>query len=185
MDGLNEAPAGAWRLGSVTETEASFERLVVDHLDRAYRLAAVILGSTDDAEEAVSDAALLAWRSRKGLRDPDRFEAWFSRIVVNTCRDRLRSRRRRPVVEVFPTAPNEASEPGDFRELIHTRDELARAFELLSADDRITLVLRFWADLSIESIAERLGIPSGTVKSRLHHALARLRAGLRDPEVDQ
>ena len=185
MDGLNEAPAGAWRLGSVTETEASFERLVVDHLNRAYRLAAVILGSTDDAEEAVSDAALLAWRSRKGLRDPDRFEAWFSRIVVNTCRDRLRSRRRRPVVEVFPTAPNEASEPGDFRELIHTRDELARAFELLSADDRITLVLRFWADLSIESIAERLGIPSGTVKSRLHHALARLRAGLRDPEVDQ
>ena len=185
MDGLNEAPAGAWRLGSVTETEASFERLVVDHLDRAYRLAAVIVGSTDDAEEAVSDAALLAWRSRKGLRDPDRFEAWFSRIVVNTCRDRLRSRRRRPVVEVFPTAPNEASEPGDFRELIHTRDELARAFELLSADDRITLVLRFWADLSIESIAERLGIPSGTVKSRLHHALARLRAGLRDPEVDQ
>ena len=185
MDGLNEAPARGWRLGSVTGSEASFERLVVAHLDRAYRLAAVILGSADDAEEAVSDAALLAWRSRSGLRDPDRFDAWFSRIVVNTCRDRLRSRRRRPVVEVLPTAPNEATEPGDFRELIHTRDELARAFELLSADDRITLVLRFWADLSIESIAERLGIPQGTVKSRLHHAIAGLRAGLKDPEVDR
>ena len=184
MDGLNDAPTLAWRLGSVTGSEASFERLVVDHLDRAYRLAAVILGSTAEAEEAVSDAALAAWRSRNELRDAERFEAWFSRIVVNTCRDRLRVRRRRPVVEVFPTAPNEPTEPGDFRDMIHTRDELARAFEILSADDRITLVLRFWADLSIEAIAERLGIPPGTVKSRLHHALARLRAGL-GPEVDQ
>jgi RNA polymerase sigma-70 factor, ECF subfamily len=185
MDTLKEATVSAWRLGSMTGTEASFERLVVDHLDRAYRLAAVILGSSADAEEAVSDAALLAWRSRNSLRDPDRFEAWFSRIVVNQCRDRLRSQRRRPVVEVLPTAPNEATEPGDFRDLIHTRDELAREFELLSADDRITLALRFWADLSIESIAERLGVPAGTVKSRLHHAIARLRAGLSSPEVDQ
>lgn len=118
------------------------------------------------------------------LRDLERFEAWFSRILVNTCRDRLRVRRRRPVVEVFPTAPDEHTEPGDFRDMIHTRDELARAFEVLSADDRITLVLRFWADLSIEAIGERLGIPSGTVKSRLHHALARLRAGLKGREVD-
>jgi RNA polymerase sigma factor (sigma-70 family) len=185
MDGLTEAPARAWRLGSVTGSEASFERLVVDHLDRAYRLAAVILGSSADAEEAVSDAALLAWRSRNGLRDPDRFEAWFARIVVNTCRDRLRSRKRRPVVEVLPSNPNEAPEPGDFRELIHARDELGRAFELLSADDRVVLVLRFWADLSIESIAERLGIPAGTVKSRLHHAIGRLRAGLTASEVNR
>ena len=185
MDGLHEASARAWRLGSVTESEPSFERLVLDHLDRSYRLAAVILGSAADAEEAVSDAALLAWRSRSGLRDPDRFEAWFARIVVNTCRDRLRSRRRRPVVEVLPTAPNEATEPGDFRELVHTRDELGRAFEVLSADDRIVLALRFWADLSIESIADRLGIPAGTVKSRLHHAIARLRAGLSGSEVDR
>jgi RNA polymerase sigma factor (sigma-70 family) len=185
MDGLHEAPARAWRLGSVTGSEPAFERLVLDHLDRAYRLAAVILGSAADAEEAVSDAAFLAWRSRNGLRDADRFEAWFGRIVVNTCRDRLRSRRRRPVVEVLPAAPNEAAEPGDFRELIHTRDELARAFERLSADDRIVLVLRFWADLSVESIAERLGIPSGTVKSRLHHAIARLRAGMKAKEVGE
>jgi RNA polymerase sigma-70 factor (ECF subfamily) len=185
MDGLNEAAARAWRLGSVTGAEAAFERLVLDQLDRTYRLATVILGSAADGEEAVSDAALLAWRSRNGLRDPDRFEAWFSRIVVNTCRDRLRSQRRRPVVEVLPTASNEGTEPGDFRDLIHARDELARAFELLSADDQIVLTLRFWADLSIESIAERLRIPSGTVKSRLHHAIARLRAELRGPEVER
>ena len=179
MDVLNEATVRAWRLGSVTGSEASIEQLLLDHLDRAYRLAAVILGSADDAEEAVSDAALLAWRSRQRLRDTDRFEAWFSRIVVNTCRDRLRSQRRRPVVEVLPMAPNEATEPGDFRELVHTRDELGRAFELLSADDRIVITLRFWADLSIESIAEQLGIPPGTVKSRLHHATARMRTGMR------
>jgi RNA polymerase sigma factor (sigma-70 family) len=184
MDGLREAPAGVLGLGSVTGSEASFERLVVDHLDRGYRLAAVILGDTGEAEEAVSDAALLAWRSRNGLRDPARFDAWFTRILVNTCRDRLRTRRRRPIVEVLPSAPFEPTEPGDFRDLVHTRDELGRAFERLSANDRITLALRFWADLPIESIAERLDVPAGTVKSRLHNAVARLRAQLDSPEND-
>jgi RNA polymerase sigma-70 factor (ECF subfamily) len=163
-------------------SEASFERLIVDHLDRGYRLAAVILGNAADAEEAVSDAAMLAWRSRNGLRDPARFDAWFTRILVNTCRDRLRSRRRRPIVEVLPTAPFELTEPGDFRDLVHTRDELGRAFERLSADDRITLGLRFWGDLPVDSIAERLDVPAGTVKSRLHNAVARLRAELQSPE---
>jgi len=185
MDGLSGTPVRIWRRAPLTESAASFERLVLEHLDRAYRLAAVILGNTIEAEDAVADAALLAWRSRHRLRDPERFDAWFSRIVVNTCRDRLRARRRRPVVEVLPTSVAEPRAEGDFRDAVHTRDELARSFEALSVDDRIVLALRFWADLPVEAIADRLDIPAGTVKSRLHHAVARLRAGLTPTEADR
>ena len=164
-----------WRNERVSDRTAEFERLVLGELDRSYRLAAVILGSAIEAEDAVSDAALRAWRSRSALREPDRFEAWFSRIIINVCRDRLRRRRRTPVVEVFPEPPSDQAAPGDFRDAIHARDELDRALGSLPVDDRIVLALRFWADLPVDAIADRLGIPSGTVKSRLHRALDRLR----------
>jgi RNA polymerase sigma-70 factor (ECF subfamily) len=182
MDGLREGSAVAWRRDRVIDSTADLERLVLEHLDRAYRLASVILGNTIEAEDAVSDAALQAWRSRSRLREPDRFEAWFTRIVVNVCRDRLRVRHRTPIVEVLPEAPADPAAPDDFREPVHLRDELERAFDRLPPDDRIVLTLRFWADLPVGAIGERLGIPSGTVKSRLHHALARLRAIL-EPEA--
>ena len=164
-----------WRRERVSDPTAEFERLLLDQIDHSYRLAAVILGSALEAEDAVSDAALQAWRSRSGLRDPYRFEAWFSRIVINSCRDRLRSRRRSPVVEVLPAPPSDLAEPLDFRDGIHVRDELDQAFSTLAPDDRIVLTLRFWADLPVDAIADRLGVPGGTVKSRLHHALRRLR----------
>ena len=178
MDGLREGSALAWRRDRVIEPPADLERLILEHLDRAYRLASVILGNTIEAEDAVSDAALQAWRSRSRLREPDRFEAWFSRIVVNVCRDRLRVRRRTPIIEILPATPADEAGSDDFRDPVHLRDELERAFEGLSPDDRIVLSLRFWADLPVDAIGERLRIPAGTVKSRLHHALARLRAAM-------
>lgn len=159
----------------------AFEDLVVAQLDPSYRLAAVILGSAIEAEDVVADAAVRAWRRRDDLRDPERFEAWFGRIVVNACRDRLRARRRSPVAEVLPVEPHEPTDGADFRERVHARDELGRAFDRLPPDDRIVLALRFWLDLPVEAIAIRLAIPSGTVKSRLHHATGRLRAALVDP----
>jgi RNA polymerase sigma factor (sigma-70 family) len=61
------------------------------------------------------------------------------------------------------------------------RDELDRAIDALSPDQRIVVVLRFWADLTVDAIADRLGVPSGTVKSRLHNSLNRLRSTLEDP----
>jgi RNA polymerase sigma-70 factor (ECF subfamily) len=170
------APAERW--AGVSKTTVDYERLVIGQLDRSYRLASVILGDTIEAEDAVSDAALQAWRSRSRLRDADRFEAWFARIVVNVCRDRLRARRRQTVLEVLPEPPVELTDDADFREPVHFRDELERAFDRLPADDRIVLALRYWRDLPVESIANHLGVPPGTVKSRLHHALGRLRAVL-------
>jgi RNA polymerase sigma-70 factor (ECF subfamily) len=185
MDGPELALPVPVRRDPMTEARASFDALLLARLDRAYRLAAVILGSAIEAEDAVADAGLAAWRSFPKLREPERFEAWFERIVVNVCRDRLRSRRRAPVVEALSEPAAGPIAPGDFRDVIHTRDELARAFERLDPDARIVLTLRFWADLPVAAMADRLGVPEGTVKSRLHHATAQLRAVLGGDEGDR
>jgi RNA polymerase sigma-70 factor (ECF subfamily) len=121
----------------------------------------------------VHDAALTAWRSFGQLREPARFDAWFTRILVNHCRDRLRARRRRPIVRSIPDAAG-----ADAASMIGKRDEVARSLTVLEPDELIVVVLRFWQDLTIDQIANRLGVPSGTVKSRLHHALRRLQAAL-------
>ncbi len=187
MDGPRGAlatPIG--RSGFAVTAESSFAALIEGQLDRSFRLATVILGSAIEAEDAVSDAALAAWRSRGRLRDAGRFDAWFGRILVNVCRDRLRSRARHPIAEM------PASEVGgpwleqaDFRDAIQARDAMNQAFETLEPDERIVLVLRFWHDLTIEAIADRVGVPSGTIKSRLHHATARLRGALNAAETDR
>jgi RNA polymerase sigma-70 factor, ECF subfamily len=158
-----------------------FTDLVDRQLDRAYRLATVILGDRLEAEDAVHDSALRAWRRFDSLRDPVLFEAWFGRIVINVCRDRLRARRRRPVVDIGPqletVLAQRPSGPDEATAAVE-RDALARAMSRLEPDHQIVLVLRYWQDLSVDAVAQRLGVPDGTVKSRLHHAVRRLRAEL-------
>ncbi len=144
-------------------------------LDRAYRLAGLLLADAPEAEDAVQDALITAWRSFDSLHDPTRFGAWFDRILVNGCRDRLR---RRKVVRFIPIDGGiDASDIDPFKAFIE-RDALLAGLGRLTPDERIVVVLRFWADLRLESIAERLGWPLGTVKSRLHRALERLRETL-------
>ncbi len=165
---------------SVPDARAdAFRRLVDRELDGAYRLAAVILHDRLEAEDAVHDAALTAWRRFADLRDPSRFEAWFTRILVNGCRDRLRARSRRRVVDLGRELA-EIEHPGvaDDGEIIAIRDALERAVDRLSPDERVLIGLRYDTDLTVPAIAAVLGIPQGTVKSRLHHALGRLRAAL-------
>ena len=149
-------------------------------LDRAYRLAGLILADADEAEDAVQDALASAWRRFDELRDPDRFAAWFDRIVVNGCRDRLR---RRSTVRFVPLAADVDPAGRDPFQAFLDRDALLAHLRHLNADERIVVVLRYWADLQLEAIAERLAIPLGTVKSRLHRALGRLRVEL-DAESD-
>jgi RNA polymerase sigma-70 factor (ECF subfamily) len=143
-------------------------------LDRAYRTARLILLDATEAEDATHDAALAAWRRFGELRDPERFEAWFGRILVNACRDRLRTRRRLPVSidsRVEPLA-GAAADPADAL----ARSELLRAaLRTLSPEHREVVALRFFADLTVDQIAERTGTRAGTVKSRLHYALRHLR----------
>jgi len=170
-----EAPAVA-----TSDRQAVFAQLVDRDLDRAYRLAGIILGNGADSEDATHDAVVQAWRTFAGLRDPSRFEAWFQRILVNVCRDRLRKRRRTPVTEL--TLAASASVAGEFTK-VDDRLALDRAFAGLSPDQAITVVLRFHADLTLDDIAARLGVPVGTVKSRLHAALAAMQRALTGPEV--
>jgi RNA polymerase sigma-70 factor, ECF subfamily len=171
--------------GTMDDRATAFAALLDRGLDTHYRLAAVILGDPIEAEDAVHDAAIVAWRGFAGLRDRDRFEAWFSRILVNGCRDRLRVRRRRPVVLAIPVL-DETVLPTmvglDAAGAILTRDLLERAFLTLDPDHAIAIVLRYYADLTVREIAIRLGIAEGTVKSRLHHALRRLRAAVERAE---
>ena len=163
---------------------ATFARLLDRSLDRQYRLATAILGDPIEAEDAVHDAALVAWRGYGKLRDIDRFDAWFGRILVNGCRDRLRARRRRPIIGALPMLGNlDAGRDRDPAgrnpvDAIADRDELDRAIATLDPDHVVVIALRFASDLSIAEIAARVGIPEGTVKSRLHHALRRLRTVL-------
>jgi RNA polymerase sigma-70 factor, ECF subfamily len=159
----------------------TFRALVGATLDAAYRRAAVILGDRFEAEDAVHDAAERAWRRWGSLRDPAQFEAWFARILLNECRDRLRRRRRVALIEV---ASAEAPElrASENLERVHGADRVERALAGLGADERITVVLRFEADLTVPSIAKLTGVREGTVKSRLHHALRKIRAAIEEDE---
>ena len=149
-------------------------------VDRAYRLAWAILGNEEEAQDATQDALTTAWQRRGSLREQDRLEAWLGRILINKCRDRLRSRGRgRDRVRSLELVALPAVSDGS--QSMVDRDELDRALDSLSPDQRIVVVLRFWADLTVDDIADRLGVPSGTVKSRLHHSLNRLRSTLEDP----
>ena len=158
----------------------TFRGLVDRHLDGAYRLAAVILNDRSEAEDAVHEAALAAWRRFADLRDPARFDAWFHRILVNECRDRLRGRARhgrdRQLVEL------ENPQVSDASEATAVQDALGRALAALTPDQQVVVSLRFHEDLTVPGIARMLGIPEGTVKSRLHHAMGRLRTALEEAE---
>ena len=156
-------------LASLTRTE----------VDRAYRLAWAILGNDEEAQDATQDALTAAWQQRRSLRDATKLEAWLGRIVINKCRDRLRARAR---ASGRIRSIDLVAEPGvaDGSRAAADRDELGHALEALNPDQRIVVVLRFWADLTVEGIAERLGVPVGTVKSRLHNSLKTLRSTLEE-----
>ncbi len=158
-----------------TTTDERFLRLAGSELDRAYALAGFILGDAAEAEDATQDALLRAWQSFGSLRDPDGFRPWFDRILVNGCRDRLRRRRR---IRFIPLdATSERVRGGDPFGAILDRDEALARLAVLGADERIVIVLHYWADLTLVDVARRLGWPVGTVKSRLHRALDAMAAG--------
>jgi RNA polymerase sigma-70 factor (ECF subfamily) len=164
------------------EAHARFVRLAHDELDRSYRLASLILGDAGEAEDAVQDALLRAWGSVAGLRDANGFSAWFDRILVNGCRDRLRRRKTIQFIPLVPTM-DPTAEADPLREMAE-RDALLAGLRVLDVDERVVVVLRYWADLSVQEIADRTGSPVGTVKSRLHRARGVLRQHLdADPEA--
>ena len=152
------------------QRDAAFVRLAEEHLDKAYRLARAILRDPAEAQDATHDAFVQAWRKWETLRDRSRFEAWFDRILVNTCRNRLRSSR----WQATDISAEVALATGDHAGHAEDRDVIGAAIAALSPDHQLVVALRYYRDLTVDDIAKRLGIPSGTVQSRLHYALKRL-----------
>jgi RNA polymerase sigma-70 factor, ECF subfamily len=150
---------------------AAFARLADEHLDAAYRLARAILRDPSEAQDATHDALLQAWRKWSTLRDPSHFEPWFDRILVNICRNRLQLASRWQARDVSTEV---AIVTGDPFGQADDRDVLGTAIATLSADHRVVVALRYYRDLQVDEIANRLGIPAGTVQSRVHYALKQL-----------
>ncbi len=165
--------------GSADDRADAFTGLLDDALDRSFRLAAVILGDRDEAEDAVSDAALRAWQHVASLRDPEKFQAWFSRILVNVCRDRLHQRHR---PSILAHATPDVADP--FTASVE-RAALREALSALTPDHRAVIALHYLEGMTAEQVAAQLDMPVGTVKSRLHYGLGELRAAYdaatRDP----
>jgi RNA polymerase sigma-70 factor, ECF subfamily len=145
----------------------------------AYRLAGYLLGDATEAQDAVQDALIKAWQRWPSLRDPDSFGPWFDRIVVNVCRDRMRRHRTLRMVELDTAGEVESA---DTFASMQVGDEVAGAVARLGPDHRIVIALRYWRDMTLEQVAETLGLPLGTVKSRLHYALAALKTEMKGME---
>ena len=144
--------------------------------DRLFALAQRILRDVDRTEDAVQEALVIAWRDLPGLRDPDRFDAWLHRLVVRSClREAVRERRLLANLRVLPLDLPAATD--ELLSLVD-RDQLERGFRRLDPQQRAILALRHFAGFEPAEIAEVLGIPAGTARSRLHHAHRAMRAAL-------
>ena len=164
----------------------AFEVLATSAGDRLYAVARLILRSADLAEDAVQEALVHAWRQLPSLRDPDRFDAWLLRLVVNACADQGRQLQRwseqvRPLTLDVPIDDDTGS--------VADREQLERGFNRLTPEQRAVVVLHHYSGFSAAEIAEMLGIPAGTARSRLHYATEAMRAALeadaRQPAVAQ
>jgi len=173
-EGVREATPGD---RSRVERDLAFHRLADQHLARSYRLATVVMSDEVEAQDAVHDAFVTAWRKYDSLRDQTRFEAWFDRIVVNTCRDRMRRSRR---VQIHDLAAQPDIAGGDPTAAVPDELVIRRALGRLKPDDRIVLALRFHRDMKVDDIAAAMDIRPRAAASRLHRALERLRAILED-----
>ena len=159
------------QVDKTTDRAAAFARLADDHLDAAYRLARAVLRDPSEAQDATHDALLQAWRKWSTLRDTSHFEPWFDRILVNLCRNRLRHASRWQARDISTEMALAVGDPYDQTD---DRDVLGHAIATLSPDHRVVVALRYYRDLQVSEIAIRLGIPPGTVQSRLHYALRQL-----------
>ncbi len=157
----------------------AFEEIVAARMESTYRLTYAILGDPAEARDAAQEAYVAAWRRIRDLRDADRYDAWFQRIAVNAARMAHRGRRRREVREIpasrvagvadLPSVASPAERDGRL---------LGAALTQLPVEQRSVLALHYLEGRSVAELADILGIPVGTVKSRLHAARRTLQAAL-------
>jgi RNA polymerase sigma-70 factor (ECF subfamily) len=151
-------------------------------MDAVYRLSYAILGNEADARDAAQETFVAAWRQLPRLREVDRFDAWFQRVAVNAARMTLRSRGRRRVREI-PAV--QVAALVDTAVAAADADQLDAALRHLPLEQREILALHHLDGLPVAELAEILGIPVGTVKSRLHTARQALQRSLADQQPDR
>jgi RNA polymerase sigma-70 factor (ECF subfamily) len=154
----------------------AFALLTTGFADRFLAVARRILRDIDLAEDATQQALLTVWRDLPQLRDPARFDAWSYRLLVRACyAEGRRTRHWTPNMRLLPS-----DEPiqADGMSSVVDRDQLERGFQRLSIEQRSVVVLHHYLDMPLDEVAETLGVPVGTVRSRLHHAMRGLRAAL-------
>lgn len=169
-------------LGTALARDQAFRQLADRHLDSSYRLALAILGNAAEAEDATHDAFVQAWRYWSTLRDHTRFEHWFDKILVNICRNRLKRASRWRSQDI---SDDIALARGDAYSEAVDRDAIAQAMRTLPPDQQVAIALRYFRDLTVAEIAERTGVPAGTVKTRLHYAVKRMHAALDAADVER
>jgi RNA polymerase sigma-70 factor (ECF subfamily) len=158
----------------------AFGVLAKTHADRLFALANRILRDFDQAEDAVQQTLVIAWRELPTLRDPARFEAWSWRLLARVCY--LESRRSRRLQASLRAVPVDRGTHPDESISVEQRDQLDRGFRRLTAEQRAILVLHHYIGLGPNELSESLGIPAGTVRSRLHYAHRAMRAALEADE---
>ena len=137
----------------------------------------LMIRDADRATDAVQNALIRAWRDLPALRDPDRFDAWLRRLLMNACIDEIRRVRKHHMdvdITDLSTLPSIADATSAFAD----RDQLERGFRRLGPEERAVLVLHHYLDLPLPEVATTLGIPLGTAKSRLYRGLREMRAAL-------
>ena len=155
---------------------AAFVDLVQQRGDRLFAIAHRILRDVGWAEDALQDALVIAWRDLRSLRDPARFDAWMHRLLTNVCISHARRERRR--ISNLRLIPIDGAAAPDELLGVAERDQLDRAFRRLVPEERAVLVLRHYVGYEPSEIAEVLGVPAGTIRSRLHHAQRAMRAAI-------
>jgi RNA polymerase sigma-70 factor (ECF subfamily) len=154
----------------------AFAALVGASANRIFALASLILRDSDRAQDATQEAIVRAWRELPRLRDPGRFEAWLRRMVVNACYDEGRKTRRRAEVSLVHLADHQTVDP-DYA-YRRESERIDRSFRRLPLEQRTVLVLQHQFGMSHVEIADTLGVPVGTVKSRIRYGTAAMRASL-------
>jgi RNA polymerase sigma-70 factor (ECF subfamily) len=169
---------------AITGDREAFTQLVDASIDRLYAAASLILRDGDRAQDAVQEALISAWRDVRSLRDPAAWEAWLHRLMVWACYRVARKERRRNVVELQLLPDLRSGDARDPSGSVVERDRLARRLGDLPIEQRAVIVLHFYLDRSATEVADILGIPVGTAKSRLQRGLVALRLAMDDePEA--
>ena len=154
----------------------AFTELTRRSIGRLYAIARLILRDTERAEDATQEALVAAWKQLSALRDPDRFDAWLRRLLVRACyREAARDQHQRRIVAQIRPIEMGMPDPGI---ALADRDQLERGFSRLSPEQRALVVLHYYLELPMHETAEILGLPIGTVKSRLFRTTQQLRAAL-------